>query len=362
MKIKIISIFVLINVFLNYETKAQYTTLPSVTVESILNYIDLTGVTVTGYTANQPMSDWDVQYSIWLINQYYNNNNNGNPNTGGCDNAGGHLDQCANCVAVGGTDCTPTPPTECGGPGSTWSQECGMCIGGNTGIAACPPLCNNPVYSGETITLVPPSATSITSLGVDWGYTEDESIDIDIDVCLNNTTNKWEVICTKIVGHYSQQVRLVSGCYEITGIGGNTSSANFCTQAHALKTLGNGNSSCYMIAAVRNHEDVHVTRLLPALTNVRSQIESAVETIIINNTGQTAAQAKASALALLQPRIAITGNIRSIWDAQYVLLIANDHSPNGPADTAERLITEPMRTAICTHASSSGWGPCTHCF
>ena len=67
-------------------------------------------------------------------------------------------------------------------------------------------------------------------------------------------------------GHYSLQARLLPGQSEVTGPGGNTTSANHGDQVTGLTTLGNtvGNN-WYMLKAVKKHEAVHEKRFKPGL-------------------------------------------------------------------------------------------------
>jgi hypothetical protein len=189
MKKKLISLLIVFYTICN-SANAQFN------VEQTLRDLE-----ITASTGNN--NYWNVQNSILALNQYYDNNNNNNPNTGGCDNAGGRVDQCGNCVPVGGTDCTPPPPpNECGGPGSTWTEECG-CIGGNTGRTECPPPCTytpvsiswggiNYIYgnttSACTTTLQPFTVTYAACADISqnvWRLTV-TSITANVDIYLTN--------------------------------------------------------------------------------------------------------------------------------------------------------------------------------
>lgn len=95
--------------------------------------------------------------------------------------------------------------------GSAYNSCCG-CIGGTTGIADCSELSDPNVGAITSIVEVSPSAASITALGLNWGYTEDESIDLTIGATLANCVWKAKLISAK--GNYSIQACLIAGVSE----------------------------------------------------------------------------------------------------------------------------------------------------
>src|SRR5690606_21448711 len=133
---------------------------------------------------------------------------------------------------------------------------------------------------------------------------------------------------------------------------------NYCTQMNNLDSL-NG-PTWYMLAAVQAHENVHATRLLPALNNatVLPVLRTAVEALTVPHAaGMTQATAITAIRALPAFAVAlVTG--RANWDAQFLVLIGGDHAGGGPAETAEHGVVDPMVAAICAHARANGWAAC----
>ena len=354
MKKKLISILIILTIIGN-NVNAQTTFNLGQTLEDLaLN---------SGSASNN--SYWNTQNSILQLNQYYSNNNNGNPNTGGCDNAGGMVDQCANCVAVGGTECTPTPPTECGGPGSTWTQECG-CIGGNTGIAECPPPCNNTELNMSDVTIsggytaIPPLESSV------WGRTWPGRVDVTFSMCVENGV--WLPILTSVTGVYGQVVRLLSGCQEVEGPGRNTNSSNFCAQVAGLLAWGeippgqttSPSKDWFMISAVQAHENYHLSFFEDLLEFYGLPVfEPLFEGLFIPYTGQTESQAIAQLLQTSQYTSQIN-NIYNIWWNRCNERGDIDHN-NGSTRTQVQNVVIPKKNTICTHAASNSWPTCTLC-
>ncbi len=140
-----------------------------------------------------------------------------------------------------------------------------------------------------------------------------------------------------------------------------TTSYNFSAQINAINTYGNS-LDWYMLAAVQTHEDKHLTRFLPALIEVKQQIEAEIESKIISNTGQTAAQAKNTILMNLLPFTNLTGQFNLLWFSKVNSAISLDHIPiGGPAYVAEKTVTTPMKVSICSYANANGWTPCSGC-
>ena len=265
----------------------------------------------------------------------------------------------ADCGCIGGTtgvySCPPA--TDCAGVagGSAYVADCG-CIGGTTGITQCG--CPNEVFPAASATVAVGAPFSIP-VGNDWGITFPENVDIEIMACLDGGV--WKAILTGLNGNYSQQIHLVAGVSEVTGIGGNTTTSNFCKQVGDLKALGNvAGVSWYMLSAVKAHEDVHASRFEPSLEAVAGTIEGSVEALSVPGTGQSEAAAIA-AIKALPAWATAKSNAYSTWLAQCSAAISGDHAPGGPTDTAEHGVVDPVASGICTYAINHGWPACVNC-
>lgn len=164
-------------------------------------------------------------------------------------------------------------------------------------------------------------------------------------------------------GNYSLQARLLPGPpaqQEVTGIGGNTTQANFCAQVSELNALGYGAGSArwYMIQAVRDHEEVHAAHFGPALSAAAPQISTDVQALSVPDNGQSEADA-INEIRALAAFATVRSDAQQLWLAEILILAANDH--NGPTDAAEHAVVDPMIAAICNHANANNWGACAAC-
>lgn len=196
--------------------------------------------------------------------------------------------------------------------------------------------------------------------GGQYGLTFPESVQVTIGAKKVGAT--WQPVVSNLVGLYSMQTRLLPGQSEVTGPSGNTTKANFCDQVTGLSTLGNtvGNK-WYMLNAVRVHENVHATRFKPALTAAEPAITAAIEAVSVPD---VAGMTKAKAIAALKADPAFVAAVqaaRATWLAQILLLVAGDHAPGGPTDTAEHTVVDPMVAIICKYAKVHAWGACPVC-
>ncbi len=164
-----------------------------------------------------------------------------------------------------------------------------------------------------------------------------------------------------MTGHYSLQARLLPGQGEVTGIGGNTTVANFCKQVTDLGDLGKDPATTwYMLSAVFAHERVHEKSMLPSLRDpsVLGPMEAAIDSICVPDFGQTEAQAVAEIEGTAAYAWAVI-NAYGAWYDAYEKLIDCDH--HGATDAVEHAIVTPMINSICDHATATGWPPCPAC-
>jgi hypothetical protein len=198
-----------------------------------------------------------------------------------------------------------------------------------------------------------------TMQSFDWGYTDDESVDIRIGAC-NDGTN-WHAVILSVNGVYSERVRLLDNVSEVTGINGNTTEGNYCKQIQDLLALGGNGATWYVLTAVKAHEDKHVTHLLSSLQIVFPQIKTLIEGFSVPATGQDEETAIAQIEALSTYQTA-KEQARTLWDAPFSHLCDIDHK-EGAAATAEQNIVNPIISSICghSHSVSPPWTPCTSC-
>lgn len=325
------------------------------------SYVMLEEIIVTGHYPSG-MSYWDIQSMINNINYYYSNNNGPNGNTGyGCDNNGGSVDMCGVCRAVGESPCEPDPqPIDCANVvngGAVWTQECG-CIGGTTGIEVCPPMCQNSAFTPGNATIQGGISRTIPSSY--WGFTFPELMEIDIDVCKEGGV--WKAVLKTANGRYSQTARLKLGIMEVS----NTVAINYCQQVTDLRNGDIGGApvqTWYMLSAVQAHENVHLSRFLPGLSDVVANIETLIESVTIPYSGETETAAKALLKNTATYQEAVTAAY-TLWLNRCTFLISGDHHilpPLGPAYVAERNITIPVANSICNQGIANGWPACNSC-
>jgi hypothetical protein len=203
------------------------------------------------------------------------------------------------------------------------------------------------------------AASQAMGAGV-YGLTWEESVDISISVKKVGAT--WQAVCNKLTGHYSQQTRLLPGQSEVTGVAGNTTLANYCQQVTGLNTLGNtAGNPWYMQRAVKVHEDVHAAHFGPGLVAAEPGITAGIEAVTI---ADVAGWKTADALTAMKADAnfqAAAAAARGLWVAQNNVLLAGDHAPGGPTDTAEHTVVDPVVNRICAHAKKQGWAACPVC-
>ncbi len=201
----------------------------------------------------------------------------------------------------------------------------------------------------------PPSPAMVVALGGDWGLTIPEDIRLTFNPTLEN--GLWKMDIRKIKGRFSQQVRLLPGAAEVTGPAGNSNAGNYANQIQDLRALGNpaGGAAWYMLQAVQDHEDVHKSQFLTALSTRASRIEEQFDGLTApGHLSQAAAKNHIQALAGFIP--ARTAGFNQ-WFNECARRIADDHRPGGRTDTAERRVVNPMISSINDEAANSGWGP-----
>jgi hypothetical protein len=208
-----------------------------------------------------------------------------------------------------------------------------------------------------------PGAAATQALGPGvYGLTFPERVDVKISAVLNKATGRWSPRVLTLTGRFSMQTRLLPGQSEITGPGGNTTSANFCDQATNLSSIGNtlGNT-WYVIEAVRRHEAVHAQRFAPALKDAEPTITADIQAVSIPD---APGMKKAAAVAALTADPAFQAEVtkaQQTWLASILVRVAGDHAAGGPTDKAEQKVTEPLRKTICKHAKKKKWPACPAC-
>lgn len=295
----------------------------------------------------------------------------------------------SDCGCVGGTtgrsenDCRDCNEDINGG---AYVADCG-CIGGNTGIASCPPpngedpptVCDNPAFNSSDASVTKIVSPRPLPPGF-MGLTMPESIAIEFTVC--NDNGVWKPVLTKVFGRYSKTVNMGT-VQEITGIGGNTTSANYCAQIFGLTKIPPNGIQWFMQSALEAHEEVHESRMLPTLTTdgttitplelIELRLES--QDYFITDNGQTVNDVIASVTALIESSHLLLA-AHDYWLQLAIEQGDKDHKVTydattghpiiqGAAYLAELPITQPMKTAICEYASQNllnGWTMCQYCF
>ena len=172
----------------------------------------------------------------------------------------------------------------------------------------------------------------------------------------------WKADPTALVGHYSQQVRLLPGVTEVTGTAGNSKSDNYCDQVAELSLLGLcPGGHWYMLAAVKAHEDVHVTRFLPGLNDVAADIQKEFNAVTVADAKDKTAEKALAELQALPAYATAKGKMFPAWIHRTSALITNDHDADGPADKAEHKVVDPMVKSLCNQAKKAKWPACVAC-
>ena len=242
----------------------------------------------------------------------------------------------------------------------TPSDACATSLDGSVAGGCCGPDEPASTFDPAKADIEIQSAFSQTLPACFRGLSWEEAVDIDIGVRCHNGEYRAEL--TGLLGKYSKQVRLLPGPpqeQEVTGIGGNTTEANYCAQIIDLKANGdNCPSYWYIKEATDKHEDVHIAHFKPGLQSVAADIEVDIEALSVSAKGKTKAQAIAQIIALSSFKDAKV-TARDKWFDANGPLLAPDH--NGPTQAVEGLIVNPMRMAICKHAKDKNWKACSAC-
>ena len=306
---------------------------------------------------------------------------------GGDPSIVGVVADCPVCKwCVGELQCV-TDPGQAGH--SCNSNVCMQCVGGS-----CNPFSENPSpFSPGSATLQEPSVASTHDFQpLEYGWTQDEACVVTISARCDGAS--WRAVLVSLSGTYSEVYHLrgtlpnPTGQYpaaaesEVTGPGGNTTASNYCAQVVDLNDLGiisYGNTlvnGVYpqltgfwnMVEAVKAHEDVHKTHLLPSLQAKAAAIEALFTALTVPAaSGMTREQAVAQIQGLDEYTNAVKACRKPLWDAELLDEATPDHGADGsgglssPTGKAELAATRPMRTTICKYASSQSWSPCATC-
>jgi hypothetical protein len=223
-----------------------------------------------------------------------------------------------------------------------------------------------------SIKRVPPEPDGIAEFQMSnpdiWGFTYPETynmlFEIEVDLCSDG--DNWRPILKNVVGPYSIQYRLVPGVQEVTGVGGNTSENNHCIQVENMDNISKRivpflPMNWYILEAVQKHEEVHEEKLLPSLLQTVVTQEASIEAVItyIEDTGQSLETAKQQ----WQDKnyAASASKLYLTWTVAVTTAAANDHSPGGLTEQAERAVVVPIIKDICCHAKDEGWTNCVYC-
>jgi hypothetical protein len=326
---------------------------------------------------------------------------------------------CATGYPLSGRDCyEETEPTTGGGDpppggggnnppgggnpceGTAYKDDCGVCIGGNTGLTGqiwyrdadedgwglrqyaricvypgpgwaldagdtndeCHSTNNDP---NQCICVPPPTLTdivrgnhSIPLRAHEMGLTWPEHAYLTIGACRDGNT--WRAVLLNLRGEYSLQTRLLPQIHEVTGPTGNTNLYNFCSQIRDLKAGSLETIFWFMLDAVTAHEEVHLAHFLPDLLNIESRVKLSVESHTIPYTGQS----KAAATLQLNQMFGQAENDAAyrLWFNTLNQNVGPDHDDGsgegtGTAYHVEQAVMSPMIQSICNQFSC---GTCPH--
>ncbi len=265
--------------------------------------------------------------------------------------------------------------TDCSGAccntvaGTCSLKSAATCSGTNQQFQGTNVVCNpNPCCEFGTNPIFPASSATVSFLFLNnppyapglWGETGTKNLNITIDATCDGA--QWCAVLKTLDGVYTEWYRLLPGVREVTGPPpGNTVDGNDCTQLIALNDLGNYKSNLlkwYMLQAVIDHEDVHSSRLLPALQIQTAATEALIEFACVpHSPGMSKADAIKMILASddYKTRVILSFNG---WTSRYNTLAANDEKIGGPTELAERAVVAPMISNICLYSKSQCWPPC----
>jgi hypothetical protein len=294
--------------------------------------------------------------------------------------------------------------------GTAASDECGTCVGGNTGKTAIIWYYDNDAdtWGGETIKLCadspgekwidrggdvndncpdrlnkvdqcnvipcnnnyttestrgapsPETLQKLAKMGNAGGVVIPEELVLEISACKDGTD--WVASLTSLKGMHAFETGGWTYITEVTGVGagGNTEKDNFCEQVSDLLDSRNA-TKWFMKAATVAHESVHESHISSSLSTAAGRIATYAKGIKVPNTGQSQSEA-VTALKSTDGYANLQSNILKIWVAEYLKEAATDHS-SGITLRAEHVITMPMIKAICGYSISNGvnWGYCVSC-
>jgi len=224
-----------------------------------------------------------------------------------------------------------------------------------------PVVANAPLNLDNVIAQPGAAPSNALTAGV-WGLTFPENVQVNIEVFDNGGV--WQPVLTGVTGNYSLQTRLLPGVTEVTGPGGNTTSANYCAQINDLNSLTLAANNWFMDAAVLAHERVHAEKFRDALIDpsVINPLETAIEGITVPRGFMTPNAGMAEFFIRMDPAFqAALNTAQTNWLNQILVLVTGDHGApvgTGPTYTAEREILDPMIRRICNHAQANGWPAC----
>jgi hypothetical protein len=178
-----------------------------------------------------------------------------------------------------------------------------------------------------------------------WGVTQPDRAVLDITAYASGAN--WKCVITTADQQTHQGVRLLPGVVEVTPalVAAEASCATLQTMITSLNSVANqgGHSGFYMLAAVRAHENLHVTQWQTGIAPHYATLRTAVEALTVPLASNTAASAKAAIKALP----AFTAALATFRAAE-TTIAANTaaHTPMAPFNAAEHGVVDPMITTI----------------
>ncbi len=264
---------------------------------------------------------------------------------GGPPGPDGTCSDCQMCTGVSG--CFPCAPDPGQNGQSCKSKPGGCCKGGSCqGPGGGNPAGVNAVSYKETIT----GPTSN-----DYGLTTPHDLSIDIAAVYDQASNSWKARLTKADLPYDIFYRILPGQHE-PNLATLTTQAQACKMRLDLSSLGeDANCQTYMVSAVEAHERVHVTTLKQCVDPQFADLKASIEALSVPFSCQVTAEQAKGQLQALPGYQAAQNAARNAWIAVWNVQSADDHTPGGRCDQAERAVVNQVVANIDQLDAQKGW-------
>jgi hypothetical protein len=218
---------------------------------------------------------------------------------------------------------------------------------------AVPLLQRQPAPPGPAPVVVPAGRVNLNFLPIlhdkapaGWGVTVNDDPVFDITAYASGAT--WNCVITTADQQSHQGTRLLPGVAEVTPalVAAEARCPRLQTMITSLNSVASQGaaSGFYMLAAVQEHEDVHITQYRAGLAPHYTTLKTAIEALTVPFAAHAnAAAAKAAIMALP----AFTAAMATFHAADVAVNNASGaHAPVAPFNTAEHGVVDPMIVTI----------------